>query len=489
MIESTREALLTAEAKFRDGHVDEAVLLLGQASVAVPPEFAAQLHLARALMLFSIGDLAGTLNLLPLVLSDARTHLAGTLLKADCALRNGDSSLASSLLHNALTIEDDTNTRLGLIAALLVQGKVREAQALVSPGSSNACQDVRERFAAGVLRDLATSASATLGHSLVMAGHVDIQPTGGQGLLSFWSAFSPLPGQSDIYALLPAAIDWDFLQITGAPSRLGAPAANTLVVNLLADPDWRRDDLLEFATWLERTDCICINPPRHVLRTARDDVARLLADMPGIHVPRTVRWDPAMTRDPPSLTASQNGITLPLIIRPVGSHTGVGMALVDSLDTLDHATSMGPATAHYLTEYVDCRHADGLYRKTRAYLIGEDCILHHHLVSPDWNIHVSDADVYMRAHPEALQEEDTILANPDQWLGSEDRNCLLAIAKCLGLDYLIVDFSMLEDGRLVLFEANAVCRFTGVERAARIEPMRRAGKSFAKLLMAYGSKF
>jgi hypothetical protein len=81
-------------------------------------------------------------------------------------------------------------------------------------------------------------------------------------------------------------------------------------------------------------------------------------------------------------------------------------------------------------------------------------VLPYHLaISPKWLVHYFSAD--MMAAPWKREEESRFLADPARALGPRAMAGLAAIEMRLGLDFGGIDFTLLPDGRVLVFEANA----------------------------------
>jgi hypothetical protein len=78
---------------------------------------------------------------------------------------------------------------------------------------------------------------------------------------------------------------------------------------------------------------------------------------------------------------------------------------------------------------------------------------YHLAISPQWMVHYFSAD--MLAHPWKLEEERRFLEDPRAALGACATDALVAIGQRLDLDYGGVDYTVLPDGRVLVFEANA----------------------------------
>ena len=67
-----------------------------------------------------------------------------------------------------------------------------------------------------------------------------------------------------------------------------------------------------------------------VATLTRDHVSDLLADQPGLHAPRTVR----LTQADLTARAFPVGLTFPMLLRPIGSHAGLGLDQIMDADEL-----------------------------------------------------------------------------------------------------------------------------------------------------------
>ena len=107
----------------------------------------------------------------------------------------------------------------------------------------------------------------------------------------------------------------------------------------------------------------------------------------------------------------------------------------------------------FVSQYVDYRSPDGFFRKYRVIYIDRQPFPYHLAISPHWMVHYFSAD--MAAHAWKLEEERAFLSAPESVLGRAGMAAIAAIGHRLDLDYAGIDFSLLPDGRLLVFEANA----------------------------------
>ena len=109
--------------------------------------------------------------------------------------------------------------------------------------------------------------------------------------------------------------------------------------------------------------------------------------------------------------------------------------------------------AQYLTAFRDCQSADGFYRKYRVIYVDRRPLPYHLVISPHWIAHYFSAD--MESHAWKLDEERRFLQDPRAALGERAMDAIEAIGQRLDLDYGGIDFTLLPDGQVFVFEANA----------------------------------
>jgi glutathione synthase/RimK-type ligase-like ATP-grasp enzyme len=229
--------------------------------------------------------------------------------------------------------------------------------------------------------------------------------------------------------------------------------APSLIFNQIADPDTHRGALERCIELCDEVNTTVINHPRHVLDTSRDRVAAKLRDIPGVIMPRTVRFQPRSPDDVFEHAVGQ-GFAFPWIIRVAGEHHGRSMVRANGPQDYPalHALPFD-GRDFYLAEYVEYRDEDGFYHKQRIVVIDGEPLLRHSLYFDDWMVHAS-ARTFMQ------QREDwsTDIARFDR-LSKEVlpplRPAIQAIAERLQLQYFGIDCNLRPDGQIVIFEANA----------------------------------
>ena len=223
------------------------------------------------------------------------------------------------------------------------------------------------------------------------------------------------------------------------------------VFNAIANPDVAAAASPRLARFQRRHPML--NRPECVARTRRDRLPELVGGIPGLALPRVLRLerDQLCRPDLAAVLAGQ-GLPLPLIVRPVVGQGGEGARRVDTADELAAAASDG-ADAYYLIAYQDCRAPDQHYRKYRMVFVDREPFPYHLAISKHWLVHYYSAD--MLAEPWKREEERRFLEDPAAVLGPAAYAAVAAVGRLLDLDYAGMDFGLLPDGRVLVFEANA----------------------------------
>src|ERR1700744_80618 len=111
---------------------------------------------------------------------------------------------------------------------------------------------------------------------------------------------------------------------------------------------------------------------------------------------------------------------------------------------------------------------------------------YHLAISKHWLVHYFSAD--MLEAPWKRDEERRFLEDPQTALGTEAFEAIRAIGRRLDLDYGGIDFSLLPDGRVLVFEANATMLVhpepEGGELAHKNVQVRAIVEAFERMLVA-----
>jgi len=229
--------------------------------------------------------------------------------------------------------------------------------------------------------------------------------------------------------------------------------AHDVVLNMQGDPDWLAADDHRLAELARRSGRPVLNAPRAAWLTRRDLLPERLTNIEGIDVPAVHRIEPAQARSLGVVgELARRNATYPLLVRSARTHGGDSVVLASQPSDLAQA-ELPAKNVVYATEYRDYRSLDGYYRKYRVMFI-DRCLYPYHLaISKRWLVHYFSAE--MAAEPWKLDEEYRFLKDPVGVLGPKAWRALEQIAERLDLDYAGIDFSILPEGTVLVFEANA----------------------------------
>jgi tetratricopeptide (TPR) repeat protein len=217
-----------------------------------------------------------------------------------------------------------------------------------------------------------------------------------------------------------------------------------LVFNAIGDPDLAPPTRAPVERFLVR-------------RTYRHETHSLFADLPDVLAPKTARisdyqvaregYDRAIES-----TVNDKDLSWPVMVRRTGSHGGESLTLIDRPE--DIANTYVPLGCDlYVTAFHDYQSADGAWRKYRMIFVNRRPYPYHLAISDNWLVHHGTAEMTKR--PERLAEELRFLETPEAAIGAKAMAAVTAIGQRLDLDYCGVDFSVLPDGTVLVFEANA----------------------------------
>jgi hypothetical protein len=223
-----------------------------------------------------------------------------------------------------------------------------------------------------------------------------------------------------------------------------------LVFNAIGDADIAaplQARIEQFARGMSRP---LLNAPERVAATRRDRLPALLDGLKDVRTARCIRFEAPDAHTQARIDAA--GLTLPLLVRPVATHGGEGLVRCDTSVELDAALAAqsGP---FYVSAFHDTRDTDGSCRKYRMVFIDRKPYPYHLAISPHWMVHYVTAG--MDGMNWKLAEEARFLADPAAALGARAAAAIAAIGQRLDLDYAGVDFTLLADGSVFVFEANA----------------------------------
>jgi len=239
-----------------------------------------------------------------------------------------------------------------------------------------------------------------------------------------------------------------------------APDACDLVLNLIADPDVESASLDTLSIFLSRHPGLpVINAPDRVRATSRDNNYRRLRSLDGILFPRTARMSTApLTPEDADNWINRHGFRFPVIIRTVGTHTGRSTERVATPEAFSDSVSNRADQEIYVIQYVDGLQIRGHYRKMRVFFVAGEifpAVCHFDTI---WNVHGFNRRQVMARQPWMMENEKTFLSDCRNYVGGDAYRRLQQLAGIIGLDFFGIDFTLRQDGTLVIFEINAAMR-------------------------------
>ncbi|HET9030171.1 MAG TPA: hypothetical protein VFN49_08340 [Candidatus Aquilonibacter sp.] len=188
-------------------------------------------------------------------------------------------------------------------------------------------------------------------------------------------------------------------------------------------------------------DVVPLNRPASIRNCARERLAPRLAGLDTLDCVESRRIARAALAD----------IALPALVRPQYSHAGFGLALIESHEQLAAHAARFPAEAYDVSRWVEYRSPDGYYRKYRAVIVGGRAYPYHLAISPRWMVHYLSSP--MRVNDWMREEEARFLHAPHLAVPAWER-VMTELARALDLDYVGVDFTVRENGNVLVFEAD-----------------------------------
>lgn len=221
-----------------------------------------------------------------------------------------------------------------------------------------------------------------------------------------------------------------------------------IVFNAIGDADRGAPFFAHAAEFCQNLGRPLLNPPDRVARTRRDALPALLKDIPGLVVPRIRRIARA---DMTAFATTGEQSERSLLVRPVGSHGGDDLMRIEDRAELVPYAERVPADEYYVSDFCDYRGADGFFRKYRLIFVDRQVFPYHLAITRHWLAH------YWRAEmaDTMKREEEAFLADFRQAFRGAAADAVGEAARRLDLDYAGMDCTLLPDGRVLVFEANA----------------------------------
>jgi hypothetical protein len=221
-----------------------------------------------------------------------------------------------------------------------------------------------------------------------------------------------------------------------------------LAMVAVCETDRNRPLLQHLETLLKSWPRPVVCAPARIARLSRDGACGLLPSAPGMVVPLTTRMDRRALEG-----IGRCDCTFPIIVRPVDSQKGHGLAKVDTPGAIIDYLAIRPEDAFYVARYVEYRGPDGQFRKYRIVLIDARPYVCHMAINDSWVVHYMSAGMVESAPKRA--EEARFFATFDEDFARRHHDALLSIAQRTELEYVGIDCGETPDGELLIFEVDS----------------------------------
>lgn len=199
-----------------------------------------------------------------------------------------------------------------------------------------------------------------------------------------------------------------------------------------------------------------LNLPRLIGNLDRDKLHGLLRGIEGIDIPATVCVTHAQLSDVAQshllLADVAAELQLPLIVRPRGSHAGVGLAKLDDRVAIARYLAERPEQEFFVSRFVDYASADGLFRKYRVAFVDGRPYPCHMAIADRWDIWYLNAG--MSESAEKRLEEEAFMRTFEIGFARRHQSALAGMAERIGLEYFTIDCAENRNGELLVFEAD-----------------------------------
>jgi hypothetical protein len=230
-----------------------------------------------------------------------------------------------------------------------------------------------------------------------------------------------------------------------------------VAIVIASDSDDCREALRNIDRMASKWPRPLLNPPKSVCSLDRDKLHILLQGIDGLEIPATITVSQdrlvRVSQGTETLAAAAAAeLDFPIIIRPRGSHAGVGLARIDDVAALTRYLGEREEREFFVSRFVDYSSADGQFRKFRIVFVDGQPFACHMAIADRWDIWYLNAGMADSAAKRL--EEETFMATFEIGFGRRHRSALSQLAARLALDYFTIDCAETKDGSLLIFEAD-----------------------------------
>ena len=231
-----------------------------------------------------------------------------------------------------------------------------------------------------------------------------------------------------------------------------------------------------------------INHPGKVVLTTRDVSIERIAGVPNVIVPKTTRFCSVGKTHQEMVREIETQFDYPVITRSLIAQEAKGMNKVDNREALLAVFASWYPENFFVTAYVDSRGSRKLSRKIRAAVVGDEMVILRVDFSPEWKVvgRKTDAEIALHfEHPQLRVEEQRICADPEDQLGHRAIQSLKTIRGRIPLDIFGIDFDVMQDGKLVFYEANATMNLFSTAKNVEVDYPKEAQDRLKAVFLSY----
>jgi hypothetical protein len=229
-----------------------------------------------------------------------------------------------------------------------------------------------------------------------------------------------------------------------------------VAIVIASDSEDCRDALRKIDQAASRWPRPLLNSPEFVCNLDRDKLHRLLDGIDGLEIPATIGVEceqlSQASRSAAALAGIAADLVFPVIVRPRGSHAGVGLAKVDDAAAMARYLDTRQEPQFFISRFVDYSGNDGLFRKYRVVFVDGRPYACHMAIAERWDIWYLNAGMSESAAKRL--EEETFMRTFDIGFARRHATALAGMADRIGLDYFTVDCAETKSGSLLIFEAD-----------------------------------
>lgn len=246
-----------------------------------------------------------------------------------------------------------------------------------------------------------------------------------------------------------------FYVVAGLPLPAALPEHDVAIV-VAPDGDAARPSMLAIEALTAVWPRPLVNSPAGIGLLDRDRLYHRLQGIAGLEIPQTERASRVLllqlaAGSLPLETLLEDG-GFPLIIRPIGSHAGFGLAKLADREALSLYLAEREEPEFFVSRFVDYAGIDGMFRKYRIVIVDGKPYACHMAIADEWKVWYLNADMALSV-PHRL-EEAMFMETFDHGIAARHAAALAQLSARMGLDYVAIDCAETREGALLVFEAD-----------------------------------